>query len=730
MLKKIRLQNFRQHLDRAFDFGPGLNAIRGENEAGKTTVLEAFFYFCFGARSLRESIDDVVTYHTPVSKLRVDCEIEHLGVTYTGYRGKSGAELNFGREKITGQNEVTAFFERLFGADAKLAGKLMFASQKSLAESLKEGPTAAGRMIEELANFDLIDQVAEKIAAQRPTGRTEGVEARIAQLKEQEVQGQTFEDLEGLRGDIGDAAETVRAAEGDLADLQAQQDQLDVETARQTIASEVALTRTIEKTTFDIDAIDRELGRPAVLAPPEGSIEKARAAVEAGKQQARAAKLYAELAGTDTAVQWDKDLASLEAEVAQVQQSIKPLGDRRNSAVVNLNKLAQERAERQRAADVEVAQLEGRLIRETTCALCQKDLSDVPEVARTNGQLGRQIADRKQALQAALDEIGLDEREYRQASDEASTELEQQLKYLAQLNDVVRVNGAIENLYARAADFIVVDRNVVPGAWRWTGPVLEHVPADLANQLAHLETLQREADADAVRRQEKETQRNRLVLERRDAVTARQVLEVQEAKSVLERAGQLVQQIKTSSGALQLHQHHLQQLQTALATKEALAAQQQRQLEQTRAQLAAVEAELAQMQKYNLLIKKVRAARPVITNKLWNIVLGGVSKHFSDVRGQESRITRADGTFKCNGFPVSGLSGSAEDMLGLAMRITLTKTFLPGIDMLQLDEPAAACSDARETKMLGMLSTLGFGQTIIVSHSDLTDSVADRIITV
>jgi hypothetical protein len=730
MLKSIKLQCFRQHLDRAFEFGPGLNAIRGENEAGKTTVLEAFFYFCFGARALRESIDDIVTYHQPVSRLRVDCEIEHLGVVYSGYRGKSGAELNFGREKITGQNEVTAFFEKLFGADAKLAGKLMFASQKSLAESLKEGPTAAGKMIEELANFDLIDRVAETIAARRQTGKTDGVEARIAQLKEQEAQGQMFEDLAPLRAEVETAGEMVIGAGMELDVLQQRRAEQDVDLARQIIASEAALARSIEKTTFDIDAIDRELGRPAVLAPPEGSIEKARAAVEAGKQQARAAKLSSELLGIETIGLWDQDMASLEAEVALTQSKVQVETKVHANISQAMATLEREHAEGVRASDVRVAQLEGRLIKETTCALCQKDLSDVPEVARTNSDLQRQIDEVKLAAVQAGNEMRIRHTQLGAELDAAQLELDTQLEYLAQLNDVIRTNGQVEQLYARAADFIEVDRSVVPGQWKWIGPELAHVPADLANQLAHLETLQREADADVARRQEKEAQRNKLVLERRDAIAARGELQLKDAQETLEQAGQLDQQVKDKCLELGDYRAKLQRLQSTLTTKEALAAQQQRQLELTRTQLAAAEAELAQMQKYNLLIKKVRAARPVITNKLWNIVLGGVSKHFSEVRGQESRITRADGTFKCNGWPVSGLSGSAEDMLGLAMRITLTRTFLPGIDMLQLDEPAAACSDARETRMLGMLSTLGFGQTIVVSHSDLTDAVADRIITV
>jgi exonuclease SbcC len=730
MLKKIRLQNFRQHLDRAFDFGPGLNAIRGENEAGKTTVLEAFFYFCFGARALRESLDDVVTYHQPVSRLRVDCEIEHLGVTYSGYRGKSGAEVNFGREKITGQNEVTAFFERLFGADAKLAGKLMFASQKSLAESLKEGPTAAGKMIEDLANFDLIDRVAEAISTQRTTGKTDGVEARIAQLRQQESEGQTPEDLGTLRVEVTNAAEMVTGAGMELDELQRQRDQLDVDQARQVIASEAALSRTIEKATFDIDALDRDLGRPAVLPPEEGAIEKARAAVEAGKRQAQAAKLHAELLGIETIGLWDQDLASLEAEIAKTQAAVERESKTRASIAQAMADLEREHAERVRASDVRVAQLEGRLIRETTCALCQKDLTEVPEVVRANSDLQRQIDEVKLAAVQAGNESRIRKLELDADLVASQVDLDTQLEYLAQLNDVVRTNAKVEQLYARAADFIEVDRSVVPGQWKWTGPALEHVPADLANQLAHLERLSHDAAADKARREERAAQRDKVVLERRDAIAARNGLPLKDARETLEDAADLDVIIKDRQLKLQALQQTLQDRQISLATKEALAVQQQRQLELTRQQLAAAEAELVEMQKYNLLIRKVRAARPAITNKLWNIVLGGVSKHFSEVRGTESRITRADGIFKCNGWPVSGLSGSAEDMLGLAMRITLTRTFLPGIDMLQLDEPGAACSDARETAMLGMLSTLNFGQIIMISHNDLVDAVADRIITV
>lgn len=732
MLKYLKLTCFRQHLDRTFEFGPGLNAIRGENEGGKTTITEAGNYLLFGVGALREKLEDVVTYHHPTSKLRVDGEIEILGVTYTAYRTKTSAEVSFGREKVTGQREVTKFFEGLLGTTAEMAGKLMFASQKSLAESLKAGPTEAGRMIEDLANFDLIDRVAEAIATRRQTGNTTGAEARIATLQSQLAEP-VVEDLAPLRAEIADAEKQAQEGEAKLSGLRARRADLDVELANRIVQEQQQLVRQIEVSSLEISEIDQALKAPALLGPADEEIAAARAAVETEKQYAKAAALHAELLRIDTSTQWDKDLASLEVESADTQTKVQQaalLRDARAAALVSLN---QRHAEQVRVSDVKIAQLEGRLIKETTCALCQKDLADVPEVARTNSELQVQINGVKLAAVTAGNELREQARVLTAERDAAAEDMVTHRDYLGQLQAVVSANARIEQLYARAADFITVDRSVVPGVWCWTGPVDSKSCGggeSAVNRLALLERRSYEAQSDAVRRSEKLAQRERLATRRDADVAARAALQVDEAKETLEDAAYLDSNIADAEKSFKLQQGALYGMQNTLATKEALAAQAQRQLEQTRAQLAAAEAELASMQKYNALIKKVRAARPVITNKLWNIVLAGVSKHFSEVRGQVSNITRADGMFKCNGFPVSGLSGSAEDMLGLSMRIALTKTFLPGADFLQLDEPGAACSDARETRMLGMLSTLNFGQIIMISHNDLVDSVADRIITV
>ncbi|MEN9270096.1 MAG: AAA family ATPase [Thermostichales cyanobacterium HHBFW_bins_127] len=43
----VRLKNFKIHQDRHFDFAPGINAICGENGAGKTSILEAIAWVLF-----------------------------------------------------------------------------------------------------------------------------------------------------------------------------------------------------------------------------------------------------------------------------------------------------------------------------------------------------------------------------------------------------------------------------------------------------------------------------------------------------------------------------------------------------------------------------------------------------------------------------------------------------------------------------------------------------------
>ena len=81
-----------------------------------------------------------------------------------------------------------------------------------------------------------------------------------------------------------------------------------------------------------------------------------------------------------------------------------------------------------------------------------------------------------------------------------------------------------------------------------------------------------------------------------------------------------------------------------------------------------------------------------------------------------------------DGHAVATLSGSTKDILGLAIRIALLKTFLPRCSMLVLDEPAAACDNGREAALIGTVATAQFDTVLYVTHSDMADASANQLV--
>jgi ABC-type transport system involved in cytochrome bd biosynthesis fused ATPase/permease subunit len=81
-----------------------------------------------------------------------------------------------------------------------------------------------------------------------------------------------------------------------------------------------------------------------------------------------------------------------------------------------------------------------------------------------------------------------------------------------------------------------------------------------------------------------------------------------------------------------------------------------------------------------------------------------------------------------DGQGIGGLSGSTLDALGLAIRKSLTRVFLPNTGFMMLDEPAAAADPDREANMLGLIATSEFDQVLLITHSDIADSFAANVI--
>lgn len=89
-------------------------------------------------------------------------------------------------------------------------------------------------------------------------------------------------------------------------------------------------------------------------------------------------------------------------------------------------------------------------------------------------------------------------------------------------------------------------------------------------------------------------------------------------------------------------------------------------------------------------------------------------------------VTKTADGFLVNGSPSKSLSGSTLDILSIAVRVALTKVFLPNMDMLILDEPAHGADRDRTASILGFLSSIGYRQVIIATHDEISEAVATQ----
>ena len=348
-----------------------------------------------------------------------------------------------------------------------------------------------------------------------------------------------------------------------------------------------------------------------------------------------------------------------------------------------------------------------------SCTFCGKDFRGVPEVATKNAETQGKIAAAQADLDVCIDaaEAQQETLDYRRRVDTASRPA---LKFLA------ANAGRVE----RADD-------VLPPVLRWIGEVPSAVDVDVSiirSEIAELAALQKaydnaQAKLETLRPQLAAAIENEVSLENQ-LTSMPPVTLPQEALDSARAA------TRTAAAAEQTAAEHQRDAARALADTKAGYTRALESLEAAREAVSARTAEIDALVFNNALLKRVRQARPLIADRLWNLVLKAVSGYFSDIRGIKSRVTKDGDGFKVDDVVVSTLtlSGSTLDALGLAIRVALVRTFLPSAPFLILDEPAAAMDEDRTHNMLGFLASAGFQQILLVTHEDVSESVADNMI--
>ncbi len=168
-IRRIFLRNFGSHVGTELSFSDGINAIIGENGAGKTTILEAISYALY-PRSIRNQ-DNLI--RSGSSGLRVELEFELDGHLYLIVRerkkgNESSAllyELLDGKRKLIqrDQSKVSKQVESLLGIGRETFLQAIYVKQGEIAGLLEQTPAKRKELIGKLLGIEALEGIWEEL---------------------------------------------------------------------------------------------------------------------------------------------------------------------------------------------------------------------------------------------------------------------------------------------------------------------------------------------------------------------------------------------------------------------------------------------------------------------------------------------------------------------------------------------------------------------------------------
>lgn len=712
MLNSLKLSNFRKVVDDTMVFTPGINVLRGDNEASKTTRLEAIAYALFGSRSLRTPLEQAVTWGSPVSSLKVELAITMSGVQYLFRRSKSGAEVvHQGKVFVTGQNEVSSFAASLLGADAVTSSKLLFAGQNNIRGALEEGTAALSTLIEDLGGFDTFDTLLEAANAKLITGSPALIESRLATAKNTLAGAlgalPPKPDAESHRAEIEALTATVTAA------------QASVEPLREAAESAIDTWK---------KASERYMQRTHL----ERNVQEAGRTLEAAqKQVASLSASPVEEVDTSLIVKLSQRIADAEAHAERVKAyeafcavPVISMEDTITGTRADLENRIGILAERMRATEKTYKELEfsvrtlkAKRFNSDTCSKCGQKLPNAEDIARRNAEVDAQIAEVIAKMKPMEADYDRDEQVHKSLV-AFSRNAQDYLMAVSKLGHFVEL----------------IPGSTYPPLAKWVGAVPTGEPESIPELRKQIANIEAAAKAVAALRAKLEMALDNQRVAVEGYAKAKQELETFECPDtdqfleIAKAKDDAVLAHEAAKGTVILTRKEIDDKVSAFDSVTKLWDALKAMVTEAEKNIAEHEADLASLSFNTGLIKKLRAIRPVIASRLWNTVLSSVSVMFTSMRRTESLVTKGKTGFMVNGMPVESLSGSTLDILGLALRCALLRTFIPRCGLLVLDEPMHGCDADRSEAMLGFLKSVGFAQTLLVSHEEVSETVADNLI--
>lgn len=170
MITKVKLKNWRSHLDTEIDFAEGTNCFVGNTGAGKTSILDAMCFGLFGTflqlQQKKIKLEDIIMKKpAPQDKAEVvvsfdtDDESEWT-VKRTISKGKTSAELRKNGELIEGPQptKVSEEVEKLLKMNYDLFSRAVYSEQNQLDMFLTIPRGQRMKKIDELLAIDKFEK--------------------------------------------------------------------------------------------------------------------------------------------------------------------------------------------------------------------------------------------------------------------------------------------------------------------------------------------------------------------------------------------------------------------------------------------------------------------------------------------------------------------------------------------------------------------------------------------
>jgi len=708
MITSLKLTNFRKIVSDEMIFTPGINVIKGPNEASKSSRLEAIAYALFGSRALRTPLEATVTWEKPLSSMKVVLALNIGRDSYIFTRAKSGSEvIKNGVVFCTGQNETSALAATFLGADVNTSGKLLLADQNSIRGVLSGGPKELSTFLEDLAGFDTFDRILEAASKKLALGSASLLEAQLKGAENTlaaataNLPAKPDEDAHALSLKALEAkAAAIEASLPSLRELAKTavnrwQEASDLYLRKRVMAGKVdELLRNVGQAQDQVSILTKNTDKVVDV----GQIEVLKARIVEAEGHAARVAAYIQFLSIPEGPVWKGDKSSFDM--------------CRNICQTKISQLEKEAIQLR----FDVKTLNSQRFDSTTCSKCGQALPDIDNIVATNTAIDKKLVEIATLL----------------AANEVNLALE--TKDRGRFNNIEAHAKRLESIYKKLIGYCLFDDDQYPARAVWDGTKPDGFAPDVSLLRQQLTAVEAEVKA-------LETSRAQLAWakEQLDKI----VRMYNEAEIVLREfvapsdddtlalttdKDKALGDVSIAEGEAYLIRHKAVELDREFQVAVRMWDMAKERVNDANKTIEACKADLASLGFNNALVAKLRKIRPVIANKLWNTVLASVSVMFSQMRKEESWVTKDSGGFKVNGQAVESLSGSTLDILGLSVRCALLRTFLPQCGLLVLDEPCASMDDGRTEALLGFLKSVGFQQTLLVSHEEVSESVADNLI--